>query len=117
MKSGFAIIVGKVIDMVPDSFTGRDGSDVKKLSVLVKPSAEATPIELEVWGDLSDKFKNDEPILETLVITAGVTGREWQGKTGETFRRTSLRIKEWESLSSTPEVNSSMEAAKADMPF
>lgn len=117
MKNGFAVIVGKCIDMVPDSFTGRDGTDVKKLSVLIKPSAEATPIELEVWGDLADKFQADEPILETLVIQTSVAGREWQGKNGETFRRTSLRIKEWAKLTNHPEVNASAEQAKADAPF
>ena len=117
MKSGFAVIVGQCIDMQPDSFTGRDGTEVKKLAVLIKPSDEAAPIELEVWGDLADKFQAAEPITETLVIQTSVAGREWQGKSGETFRRTSLRIKEWEILTNHPEVNASVEQAKADAPF
>ena len=94
MKTGFAIIIGKVIDMIPDSFTGRNGEDVKKLSVLVKPSDEASPIELEVWGELADKFQMGDTISQQVVIQAGVVGREWE-KNGQTYRRTSLRIKEW----------------------
>lgn len=101
MKSGFAIVVGKCIDMVADGFTGRDGSDVKKLTVLVKPSDEATPIELEVWGELAEKFEAAEPVLGTFVIQASIIGREWE-KNGQTYRRTALRIKEWAELSSSP---------------
>ena len=97
MKSGFAIVIGKVIDMVADGFTGRDGSDVKKLTVLIKPSEEAMPIELEVWGDLAEKFQATDPVLGTFIIQAGVVGREWE-KNGQTYRRTSLRIKEWAEL-------------------
>jgi len=115
MKSGFAVIIGKCIDMQPDSFTGRDGTEVKKLAVLIKPSEEASPIELEVWGDLADKFQAAGPVMSTLVIQASVAGREWQGKNGDTFRRTSLRIKEWAFLNGSPtqqEVSST-----EDIPF
>ena len=115
MKTGFAIIIGKVIDMVPDSFTGRDGSDVKKLSVLVKPSDEAPPIELEVWGELSEKFQADEPILQHVIVQAGVAGREWQSKNGETFRRVSLRIKEWTVMGDS--VDTITKQAEQEMPF
>jgi len=94
MKNGFAVIIGKCIDMQPDSFIGNDGNEVTKLAVLIKPSDEATPIELEVWGDLANKFADAGPVHSTLVIQAGVVGREWQ-KNGDTFRRTSLRMKEW----------------------
>ena len=119
MKSGFAVIIGKCIDMQPDSFTGRDGTEVTKLAVLIKPSDEAAPIELEVWGDLADKFKAAGPVHSTLVIQAGVAGREWQGKNGDTFRRTSLRIKEWAFLDGAQaEMNPGVKiTAEEDMPF
>mgnify|MGYP003148922280 CR=1 FL=1 len=117
MKTGFAIIIGKVIDMIPDSFTGRNGDDVKKLSVLVKPSDEASPIELEVWGDLADKFQNGDTISQHVVIQAGVVGREWE-KEGRTYRRTSLRIKEWSIVGQdTPTETNTVAAGAEDFPF
>lgn len=115
MKSGFAIVVGKVIDMVPDNFTGRDGTDVKKLNVLVKPSDEGVPFECECWGETADKFEASEPILTQMIITAKVVGREWEYE-GKTNRRTSLRIMEWVSLDGE-EANTPTEQAGADMRF
>ena len=116
MKSGFAVIVGQCIDMQPDSFTGRDGTEVKKLAVLIKPSDEASPIELEVWGDLADKFQVEGPVMSTLVLQCGVAGREWQGKNGDTFRRTSLRIKEWAFLDGEA-AQQTADTANTETPF
>jgi len=114
MKSGFAIVIGKCIDMQPDSFTGRGGDEVKKLSVLVKPSEEAAPLELEVWGELAQKFEAAEPVTCTLIIQCGMVGREWQTQKGETFRKTSLRIKEWTILD---DVTSATVESKTEHPF
>ena len=114
MKSGFAIVVGKCIDMQPDSFTGRDGDEVKKLSVLVKPGEDAAPIELEVWGDLATKFEADEPVTCNMIIQTGLVGREWETKKGDTFRKTSLRIKEWTILDDS---SSPTKVAETEAPF
>ena len=91
MKNGIVILIGKVVDLVPDNFTGKNGEEVKKLNVLIKPSDESAPIECECWGEW-----------------------EYQGKTN---RRVSVRIMEWENLGSVTEVNSSVEAAISDPPF
>ena len=45
MKNGIVILIGKVVDLVPDNFTGKNGEEVKKLNVLIKPSDESAPIE------------------------------------------------------------------------
>jgi len=115
MKSGFAIVIGKVIDIVPDNFTGRDGADVKKLKVLVKPSDEGIPFECECWGDVADKFEASELILTQLLITAKVVGSEWE-KDGNTYRRTNLRIMEWVKVDGV-EADTTLEKAKAEIKF
>ena len=102
MKSGIGFIVGKCIDIVSDSFTGRDGTEVKKLSVLIKPDDESTPLELEVWGELAEKFEADVNILDVLVFQVGMVGREWTNQEGKTYRNNSLRIKEWTELTTSP---------------
>ena len=98
MNKGFAIIVGKVIDMESGSFTGRGGAEVKKLSVLVKPSDEATPIECMVWGDTATNFE-DASIKpsDMLILKCDVSGSEWE-KNGETYRKVGITIREWETF-------------------
>ena len=113
MKSGFVLIVGKVIDLVPDNFTGKDGAEVTKLSVLIKPSEEGSPIECECWGDTADKFKQDELVLQHIVVTGKLVGREWDYQ-GKTCRRVSVRIMEWENLGLITEVNPALEQASID---
>ena len=97
MKNGFAIIVGKVIDMQSGSFTGRDGTEVKKLAVLVKPSDEAPPIECMVWGDTATNFEGGEPTGNMLIMKCDVSGSEWE-KNGETYRKVGVTIREWETF-------------------
>ncbi len=109
MKNGFAIIIGKIIDMTSDSFTGRDGNEVKKLSVLVKPSDEANPIECVVWGDTATNFTNAELILCTMILKCDLSGNEWQ-KNGETYRKVVVTIREWETLEVSE--NNTVEEAK-----
>ena len=116
MKNGIVILIGKVVDLVPDNFTGKNGEEVKKLNVLIKPSDESAPIECECWGEAAEKFESDELILDRVVITGKLAGREWEYQ-GKTNRRVSVRIMEWENLGSVTEVNSSVEAAIADPPF
>lgn len=114
MKSGFAIVVGKVIDIIPDPFTGRDGTEVKKLKVLIKPSDEGSPIECEVWGKPAEDFEAAELILTQLIVTAKVVGREWEYE-GKTNRRVSIRIMEWVELGE--ERTAQEQQAEADMRF
>ena len=117
MKNGFAIIVGKVIDMQTDSFTGRNGDEVTKLSVLVKPSAESVPFECELWGQSSEKFRDEEPVLGTYIFKCDLTSREWE-KNGQTYRRTGITIREWSIFGeSQPKQTLAEEVAAEDLPF
>lgn len=109
MKNGFAIVVGKVIDISAGAFAGRDGDDVKKLEVLVKPSDEAAPIVCTAFGETATKFERDETLLDTLIIKCDVGGREWQGKNGETYRGVNITIREWEVLLSASRVRPNIE--------
>ena len=96
MKEGFALIVGKCVDMAQEDITTKRGDSLVKLSVAIKPSAEASPIECELWGEQALQFQRDELILETLIIKASLVGREWKTQDGEVRRRVSIRIREWE---------------------
>ena len=114
MKEGFCIIIGKCIDMTQDEITTRSGESLRKVTALIKPSAEAVPIECEVWGETALRFAADEPILQVLVVKGSLVGREWQSNDGETRRRTSIRIREWENLNEEDSVTSE---AKEQVPF
>ena len=98
MKNGFAIIVGKVIDMVPETITKRDGGELKKLSVLVKPSADASPIPLEAWAETASNFEMAELVSAQVIIKCDITSREWRKDDGSVKHFMSLRIREWETL-------------------
>ena len=114
MKEGFALIIGKCVDMAQEEITTRSGDSLTKLSVAIKPSAEASPIECELWGDQAQKFQDDELILENLIIKASLVGREWQTQEGETRRRVSIRIREWEVLGRE---EATVTPEPKDMPF
>ena len=102
MKNGFAIIVGKVIDMIPETITKRDGGELKKLNVLVKPSAEAAPIQLEAWAETADKFEEADLVTAQVIIKCDVSSREWKKDDGTTKYFLSLRVREWDVLGESP---------------
>ena len=52
MKTGFAIVIGSVISMEEGGFQGKDGTEVKKVEVMV--ATEDAPLELEGWGKVSE---------------------------------------------------------------
>ena len=99
MKNGFGIITGKVIDMVSSNITKRDGGELKKLEVLVKPSAESAPIQLEAWAETASNFEMAELILQHVIIKCDISSREWKRDDGSVKYFMSLRIREWETLS------------------
>ena len=106
MRDGFAIIVGKVVDITAENFTGKDGSDIRKSTALIKTGEEASPIEIEIWAETADKFEGESPVGGTVVARCGVVGRSWQ-KDGKTFRRTAIRLRDWsfidrETVTTTP---------------
>ena len=98
MKNGFAIIVGKVIDMIPETITKRDGGELQKLTVLVKPSDEAAPVQLEAWAETAEKFKNADLITTQVIIKCDIASREWRKDDGSVKYFTSIRIREWDTL-------------------
>jgi hypothetical protein len=102
MKNGFAIIVGKVIDMVPETITKRDGGELKKLNVLVKPSAAAAPIQLEAWAETADKFELADLVTAQVIIKCDVSSREWKKDDGTTKYFLSLYVREWDVLGESP---------------
>ncbi|QDP67309.1 MAG: hypothetical protein Unbinned4614contig1000_26 [Prokaryotic dsDNA virus sp.] len=116
MKNGFAIIVGKVIDMQEDSFTGRNGEEVSKLSVLVKPSPEAVPFECEMWGNASQQFCADNPTSGTYIFKCDLTSREWE-KNGQTYRRTGITIREWSAFGESQPTQTLAEEVAENLPF
>jgi hypothetical protein len=118
MKSGVAFVVGKVVDIVGDSFTGKDGKEVKKLSVLLKPDEVSAPIQLEVWGELAEKFERAELITTQIIAQVGIVGREWtKQETGRTSYFVSLRIKEWSMLSVVDNIETPAKTAQQQAPF
>ena len=119
MKSGVAFVVGRVIDIVGDSFTSKSGEEVKKLSVLIKPDEESAPIQLEVWGELAEKFELAELMATQIIVQVGIVGREWTKEdTGRTSYFISLRIKEWALLSPVKDVwKTPMDEAKQQANF
>ena len=102
MKNGFAIIVGKVIDMVPETISMRNGNELQKLKVLVKPSDEAVPIELEALGDTADKFNDADLVTAQVIIKCDVSSREWKKDDGSVKYFMGLRIREWDVLGESP---------------
>ena len=110
MKNGFAIIIGKVIDMVPETITKRDGGELKKLNVLVKPSAEASPIQLEAWADLATNFELADLVTAQVIIKCDVTSREWKKDDGSVKYFMGLRIREWEILGESTNESVTQEA-------
>ena len=110
MKNGFAIIVGKVIDMVPETITKRDGGELKKLNVLVKPSAEASPIQLEAWAETANNFELADLVTAQVIIKCDVASREWKKDDGTVKHFLSLRIREWETLGETADDSITQEA-------
>jgi hypothetical protein len=114
MKNGFAIIVGKVIDMVPETISMRNGNELQKLKVLVKPSSEAVPIELEALGDTADKFKDADLVTAQVIIKCDVSSREWKKDDGSVKYFMGLRIREWDVLGESPAVGTGSDVSAAE---
>tara|TARA_R110002020_G_scaffold347010_2_gene560770 strand:+ start:65 stop:418 length:354 start_codon:yes stop_codon:yes gene_type:complete len=96
MKTGFAIVVGQVTNIEEGGFTGKDGSEVKKLTVTVEQ--EDAPMELEAWGQVATAFSSAGIQGGSVVIfKCKLAPREWEYN-GKMCRRTSIRIDEYELL-------------------
>ena len=99
MKTGFAIVIGSVISMEEGGFQGKDGTEVKKVEVMV--ATEDAPLELEGWGKVSEALLSAGITEGTQVIfKCKLVPREWEYQ-GKTCRRTSIRIEEYECISQT----------------
>ena len=114
MKTGFAIVVGKVVDIQQDGFTGKDGKEVKKLNVLIKTEEDSAPMECEVWNKIAEAFEMAELILTKVIMKCKLVPREWEYN-NKACRKTSIRIEEWEDLGTITEVNPVAEEAKSQM--
>jgi len=116
--AGNGFIIGYALEWMESNFTGRDGSDVHKIEVLIG-AGEGGKVACEAFGTTATKFTDEVREGELVIIRVGIVGREWKSKDGGTGRAVSLRIRDWEKIDATggeTQVDS-VTTTKEEVPF